>query len=146
MREYDSYKVFAQYRDDMQPYEPVAGRTYTVTHSDTTGQLFVFIGEGYAEDQVNEMRDEVRLAWIQTVNGPELTGSVLIGDDRRAAFRNSIFLSEMPLALQALREADRFLFMQYPELDGAPVYISFLSGNPAYHNIYAWGAIGDYRS
>lgn len=145
MSEFDPKKVFVQYRDDMRPYGPVSDRKYTVTHSDTTARLFVFIGDSYAEDQVAAMRDEVRLEWAQTADGPALIGSVLVGDDVRAAFRNSIFLLEMPLALKALREADRFLFIRYPELDEAPVYIRFLSDNPDYDKTYDWGVIGEYR-
>lgn len=146
MSEFDPYKTFVQYRNDMQPCGPVSGREYTVTHSDTTARLFVFIDDSYAEDQVTGMRDEVRLEWAQMSDGPALTGSVLVGDDGRAAFRNEIFLSEMPLALKSLREADRFLFMHYPELDEAPVYIRFLSDNPDYQKTYDWGTIGEYRT
>ena len=59
LRELDPYKVFVQYRDKMIPYKPVMGRKYTITHSDTTAQLFVFVSENYAEDQITKMRDEV---------------------------------------------------------------------------------------
>lgn len=63
MKELDPKKVFVQYRDDVRPYEPVTNRKYTITHSDLTGELFVFIAENYAEDQITSMRDEVRVTW-----------------------------------------------------------------------------------
>ena len=141
-------KVFVQYRGLMKPYDPIAGRTYTITHSDTTGELFVFIDEKYALDQITRMRDEVRVTWKQEKNRFVLLGSVLVdGEDvfGNAFIRNKIFYNEMPTALQALRQADRFLFMKEPELDVAPVIIHFVSNNPIYNKTYDFGMIGSYR-
>lgn len=148
MSKFDSRKVFVQYRDMMKPYEPVEGRKYTITHSDTTAELFVFVSENYAEDQITKMRDEVRIAWEPHYKGIVLMGSVIldgkgiIGD---VNIRNSIFYNEMPTALKALRQADRFLFDTEPDLDNTPVLIHFISSNPAYDKIYNFGAIGNYK-
>ncbi|TAH70178.1 MAG: hypothetical protein EWM47_05715, partial [Anaerolineaceae bacterium] len=43
MSKLNSQKVFVQYRNIMKPYEPVMGRLYTITHSDITAELFVFV-------------------------------------------------------------------------------------------------------
>ena len=148
MRELSPQKVFVQYRDTMKPYDPVMGRKYTITHSDTTAELFEFIAQAYAEDQITRMRDEVRIAWQQTETGLALIGSVLvdaIGIIGKPEIRNSIFYSEMPTALQALRQADRFLFDMNPALDTVPVYIHFGSSNPTYDKTYYFGAIGCYK-
>jgi hypothetical protein len=51
----------------------------------------------------------------------------------------------MPTALQALRKADRFLFENKPILDNTPVFIHFISSNPAYNKTYDYGAIGIYK-
>lgn len=42
----------------------------------------------------------------------------------------------MPTALQALRQADRFLFDKEPNLNKTPVFIHFISSNPAYDKTY----------
>jgi len=55
MREINPQKVFVQYRDIMKPCDPVIGRKYTVTHSDTTADLFVFTASKFAEDQISKM-------------------------------------------------------------------------------------------
>lgn len=149
MRKLNPQKVFVQYRDKMKPYEPVAGRKYTITHSDTTAELFVFVSEEYAEDQITGMRDEVRLAWEKGDQGLVLLGSVLVDDNNvtgKAYIRNQIFYNEMPTALGALRQADRFLFDKEPNLDDTPVFIHFRSRNPAYNKTYYFGVIGDYRN
>ena len=149
MRELNPQKVFVQYRDSMKPYEPVMGRKYTITHSDTTAELFVFVAENYAEDQITRMRDEVRIAWEQNEKGLALIGSVVVdGKDvlGNAYIRNNIFYNEMPTALQALRQSDRFLFENEPNLDNTPVFIHFVSSNPAYNKIYDFGVIGTYSS
>ncbi len=148
MKELNPNKVFVQYRDIMNPYEPVMGRKYTITHSDTTAELFVFVSENYAEDQITRMRDEVRLAFEQTKNGLALIGSVIVDEKGvigNPYIRNKIFYNEMPTALQALRQADRFLFGRYPSLDNTPVYIDFISSNPAYDKTYDFGVIGSYK-
>lgn len=146
--ELDPRKVFVQYRDMIKPYEPVTGRKYTVTHSDTTAELFVFVAENYAEDQITAMRDEVRAGWEHNQKSIALIGSVLVdGKGVRGIpyIRNKIFYNEMPAALQALRRADRFLFDKEPDLDNAPVFIRFISSNPAYDKTYDFGMIGNYK-
>ena len=148
MRQLNPQKVFAQYRDIIKPYEPVIGRKYTITHSDATAELFVFIAENYAEDQVTKMHDDVKIGWEQTDSGLALIGSVVVdgkGVRGNPSIRNKIFYNEMPTALQALRHADRFLFDNNPMIDRAPVLIHFISSNPAYDKTYNFGAIGNYK-
>ena len=148
MRDLNPQKVFSQYRDTMKPYGPVMGRKYTITHSDITAELFVFIAEDYAEDQVTAMRDEVRVAWEPKDNGLNLIGSVIVdgkGVKGNAKIRNRIFYNEMPTALQALRQGHRFLFDKDTRLDDTPVFIHFISSNPAYDKTYNFGAIGNYK-
>lgn len=94
VRELNPQKVFVQYRDIIKPYEPVIGRKYTITHSDTTAELFVFVAGNYADDQITRMRDEVRVAWEQYKKGLALIGSVIVdgkGVIGNAYIRNNIF-------------------------------------------------------
>lgn len=148
MRVVSPAKIFAQYRDNIGPYGPVLDRKYTITHSDITGELFVFIAEYFATDQVTSMYDDVKIGWEQTDNGLVLIGSVLVdgpGVSGVPEIRNKIFYQEMPTALKAMRQADRFLFERYPNLDNTPVFIRFLSENPNYNKTYHFGTIGDYK-
>lgn len=148
MRELNPQKVFVQYRGDIRPYEPVLHRKYTITHSDTTAELFLFIAENYAEDQITKIRDEVRISWEHNEKGYALIGTVLVdGKDIKgnAYIRNKIFYNEMPTALQALRQGDRFLFEKDPALDSTPVFIHFISSNPTYDKTYDFGVIGNYK-
>lgn len=147
MPELNPQKVFVQYRDSINPYEPVVNRKYTITHSDVTAELFVFIADNYADDQVSSMHDDVKIGWEQTERGLFLIGSVLIdGADvlGNPGVRNRIFYTEMPTALKALRQADRFLFLKYPNIDSTPVFIHFISENPTYDKTYNFGSIGRY--
>ncbi len=148
MKTLNPQKVFVQYRDTMSPYEPVRNRKYTITHSDITAELFVFVAARYAEDQITTMHDEVKIAWEQYKNGLILLGEVLVDSKDvagNASIRNKIFYKEMPTALQALRQADRFLFENAPYLDDTPVIIHFISSNPIYDKTYDFGAIGKYN-
>lgn len=149
MRELNPQKVFVQYRDIMNPYEPIRERKYTITHSDKTGELFVFVSENYAEDQITKMRDEVRLFWGYYDKELALIGAVTVDSSDipgNSSIRNEIFYKEMPTALQALRQADRFLFEKYIYLDKTPVYIRFISSNPEYNKTYNFGTIGAYKN
>ncbi len=145
----DDSRIFTQYRQRMKPYEPLLGRKYTITHSDTTAELFVFIGENYAKDQFTIMRDEVCIRWERSACGLRLMGEVMVNGEKivgDAGVRNEIFLREMPKALHALRHADRFLFERECKLDATPVYIYFRSTLDAYAKMYDLGKIGRYRS
>ena len=73
-----------------------------------------------------------------------MLGSVLV-DGVNAFIRNKIFYNEMPTALQALRQADRFLFEKQPSLDNSHVFIKFISSAPYYNKIYDFGVIGNYK-
>lgn len=148
MRELNPQKVFVQYRDKITPYGPIVGRKYTITHSDVTADLFVFVAEDYAEDQITKMRDEVRINWEKNERGLTLMGSVLVdgkGVKGLPIIRNKIFYKEMPTALQALRQGDRFLFEHDSNLDKTPVVIHFISSKAAYDKIIDFGLIGDYK-
>lgn len=148
MKELNPEKIFVQYRDIINPDYPIIDRKYTITHSDTTGDLFVFVSEDFAEDQVTEMRDEVKISWSVSKEIIALTGSVIVdGTDIKgnADIRNKIFYNEMPTALQALRKGDRFLFNKYPNLDMTQVFICFISDKPEYNKIYDFGVIGTYK-
>jgi hypothetical protein len=148
MEDRNPQKIFVQYRGIIKPYGPIRGRKYTITHSDITAELFVFVAENYAEDQITRMRDEVRVAWEINPKGIALIGSVLVDGEGvigNALIRNQIFYNQMPTALHALRQADRFLFDNEHNLDNTPVYIHFVSSNPAYNKTYDFGPIGRYQ-
>ncbi|HHU71940.1 MAG TPA: hypothetical protein GXZ21_07910 [Clostridiales bacterium] len=148
MREINPLNVFVQYRDIVKPCDPLIGRKYTITHSDTTADLFVFVASNYADDKITDIRDEVRVAWEQHEKELILIGSVTVsgyGVEGNANIRNSIFYKEMPIALQALRLADRFLFDNMPKLDDTPIFIHFISSSPVYNKMYDFGTIGDYK-
>ncbi len=139
--------IFVQYRNKMTPYNPIIPRHYTITHSDETGELFVFIDDSYANDKINKTRDEVRLEWTYERRRPKLTGWVLVDNEKikNSKIRDMIFKREMSKALQALRHGDRFLFKKYPKLNNANVYIHFKSNDEKYNKTYDFGKIGNYK-
>ncbi len=139
--------IFVQYRNKIKPYNPIVPRHYTITHSDETSWLFVFIGDNYANDKINKSRDEVRLKWENKKRRPTLTGWVLLDNDKikNTKIRDEIFKREMPKALQAFVHADRFLLNKYPRLYNANIYIHFKSKNEKYNKTYNFGKVRDYK-
>lgn len=147
MRQFSSKNVFAQYRGSIKPDTPVLGRRYTVIRSDTAAEIFVIMGESYAEDIIMQTCDRVKIAWEQNEDGFYLAGSVAADEAGILdnSFRNNVLLREMPDVLRALRQADRFLFYSKPALDSSPVLIHFISGDPEYNQVYDFGRIGKYE-
>jgi hypothetical protein len=94
------------------------------------------------------MRDEV-LAELTRGQGKmmlnvycHVSGGFVFGG---AKWRFSIFRSELPLALEAIRHGDRALFEQNPELDQSPVYVHFKSTDSRFNKVERWGVVADYR-
>lgn len=141
-------KLYLELRSGVTPTEPILGRRYTLTHSDTTAELFLTIGSMYAYDKINKMRDEVIAEWRLYNGCPYLNVYVHVNGQSgsaEASVRNEIFRRELPLALEAIRYGDRRFFNEYPSLDNAPIWIHFGSNNPYYNRFEHWGSPGDYK-
>lgn len=132
---------------------PVLPRRYTLTHSDTTGDLFLTIGPKVDRKQISGwytrlMRDEVVAEWDETEEGPVLrvtchvSGGLVLGPAR---WRYGIFQHELPLVLEAFHYGDRGLFEARPELDRAPVLVHFRSSRRRYRRVEQWGTLSEYR-
>jgi hypothetical protein len=131
---------------------PLLPRTYTLTHSDSTGELYLTVGPAYDQDQISGwytrfMRDEVLAEWLQGDSGPELhvhchvSGGVIAGS---AGWRDAIFRRELPLVLEAFRIGDQQLVTANPELDNSAVWVHFHSTHARYDRVEMWGKFADY--
>ncbi len=145
-------KLHVTYMAGTGPTNPISPRRYTLTHSDTTGELFLTVGPEYNESQTcgwytRLMRDEVLAEWKDTTEEPALhiychvCGGVVFGS---ASLRNKIFRHELPLALEALRYGDRAFFEARPQLDTAPIWVHFEATTPRYDSTEQWGVPADY--
>jgi hypothetical protein len=146
-------KLHVRFAGDVEPEGPIAPRRYTLTHSDTTGDLFLAIGLDYDRRQASGwytrlMRDEVLAEWRENDDGPSLhvychvSGGLVFGT---AGWRYAIFRHELPLVLEAFRYGDHALFAAHPELDGAPIRIHFQARQRRYRRVERWGTPADYR-
>ena len=128
-------------------------RCYTLTHSDSTGDLFLTIGPNYERQQISGlytrlMRDEVLAEWKIDSDKPSLnvfchiSGGLVFG---RAGWRNTLFRNELPLVLETFRYGDKAIYDNYPKLDESPIIIYFQSSNKKYDRIEKWGIPADYK-
>jgi len=142
-----------KYLSDFAPDAQVAPRFYTLTHSDSTGDLFLSIGQCYDRKQISGlytrlMRDEVLAELKEDQKGLSLnvhchvSGGFVFG---RAKWRYNIFRSELSLVLEAIRFGDRAFFDRDPKLDEIPVLVHFKSANKKYDKTEEWGLLGDYK-
>ena len=132
---------------------PTYPRCYTLTHSDTTGELFLTIGPVYDHEQISSwytrfMRDEVLAAWEMDEEEMALhvhvhvSGGLILGS---AKWRDKIFRQHMPMVLEAFRFGEREFFKEHPELDQARIMIHFHAPHPKYDRVETWGILRDYR-
>jgi hypothetical protein len=146
-------KLHVELAPGAEPEGPVTPRRHTLTHSDTTGDLFLTIGAEYDRKQISGwytrlMRDEVLAEWQEDEDGPALhvhchvSGGLVVGP---AGWRYAIFRRELPLVLEAFRFGDQALFESRPELDDAPIWVHFHASQPRYNRTERWGVPGDYR-
>jgi hypothetical protein len=146
-------KLHTDCRESLEKNKDFIPRKYTLTHSDTTGELYLTIDCNYDYNQVSGfytrfMRDEILAEWQRNDDKDELhvyahvSGGIVFG---WAALRYRIFKHHMPTVLQAIREGDPQLFESFPSLDRAPIFVHFLSKNKKYNKIEMYGALEDYK-
>ncbi|MFD1017718.1 staygreen family protein [Thalassobacillus hwangdonensis] len=145
---FSPFKVYTQFRRPVQPCTPVAERKYTLTHSDTTGDLFLTVAFEIAEDQLNELRDEVIGEWRTDHCNLNFYGKVFVGDERWPEawqkLRYQIFVKELPTALKAIFYGERWLIEQEPCLLEVPVYVEFQSNFSSFNGVMYMGLVSDY--
>jgi hypothetical protein len=153
MSRLDPGKLHVRFATGASPSGPLRPRRYTLTHSDTTGDLFLTIGFDYDRAQISGlytrfMRDEVLAEWQVENSAPVLrvychvSGGLVFGT---AGFRYAIFRRELPLVLEAFRFGDRQLYRAGPSLDVAPILVHFQSSRKRYRRTERWGTPSDYR-
>jgi hypothetical protein len=145
-------KLHVKFHEDTSRRELSLPRRYTLTHSDTTGDLFLSIGAAYNKEQISGfytrlMRDEV-LAEFKD-EGLEVSlhvychvsGGFVFGT---AGWRNDILHHHMRMVIEALRFGDRDLISAHPELDEAKVWVHFASSHAKYNQVEDWGLVRAY--
>jgi hypothetical protein len=154
MSRLDPGKLHVKFAEGVRPEGPLVPRRYTLTHSDSTGELFLTVAPEVDQKQISGwytrlMRDEVLAEWQESDGGPALhvfchvSGGFVFGS---AGMRYDIFQRELSLVLEAFRFGDGGLFAAQPELDGAPIWIHFRSANRRYQKTERWRTPADYRT
>ena len=149
MSKFNSERLSVEYRNGVTATEPIIPRNHTLTHSDSTGEIFLTIGTQFAWDKVNPaMRDEVLGRWKTIRNYLYYNVYLFIDqgeyDLTAATRRNEVFRRELSLALTAIRYGDRFLFERYPNLDYALIIVNFISTYPQFTKQESWGTFNSY--
>ncbi|MEO2076150.1 MAG: staygreen family protein [Bacillus sp. (in: firmicutes)] len=142
-------KLSVTYLAPATPFRPVEGRKYTLTHSDTTGQLFLSIGCNYNYSAINySMRDEVLAEWVPQLGEFSLCARVYVSggeyDENYTKVRFMIFQKELNLALKAMINGDQAIYSNFPWLLDAPIYVHFESIYPQYNQVLFYGTPRNY--
>lgn len=153
MSHLNPHKLHVDFREVVTQDEPLVPRTYTLTHSDSSGDLFLTVAQKYNLPQISGwytrlMRDEVLAQWdieddLHCLRVHcHVSGGLLFGT---AGWRESIFRYHMPMVLESFRYGDRKLFESYPELDEATIWVHFHRACSLQDKIEDWGQPQDYR-
>lgn len=128
-------------------------RIYTLTHSDSSGDMTLTIGQNIMHKQISGwytrfMRDEVWAEWIDKNDDFSLlvhchvSGGLIFGS---SAWRFSIFQHHMPAVLQAFRYGDRALFNCQPELEDTSIQVRYHSRQKKFNKLVAWHSFKAFR-
>lgn len=126
-------------------------RRYTLTHSDSTGDLYLTVANEYDKEQISGwytriMRDEVLAEWKMLEEEVSLhvychvSGGLVFGS---SGMREAIFRREMSLVLEAIRNGDSKFFEKNPEFDNAPIILHFQKSGKDY-KIERFGILSDF--
>jgi hypothetical protein len=149
MADLNPEKLHVTFKGSVNPNELNLPRKYTLTHSDSTGDLFLTIGSSYDNDQVSNfytrfMRDEVLAEWQEKQDDYELhfylhvSGGFCFG---WAGLRDRIFRYHLPMVFQAIRIGDEKLFEETQEIKNSQIIVHFQSKNKKYDKIENFGEI-----
>ncbi len=126
-------------------------RTYTLTHSDVTGDLFLTISPKYNQKVLKTlyaklMRDEVLGCWEEN-NPPDLhvhchvSGGLVVGS---AKWRDSIFRQHLPMVLEAICFGDRQFLDENPEYLLSLILVHFHAKQNSLDRTEKWGIVQDF--
>ncbi|TYR79333.1 hypothetical protein FZC66_14575 [Priestia megaterium] len=139
MSAFNPQKFSVTYRKGSTPTTPFVGRHYTLTHSEQTDDLFLWIDDAFATDQLTEKRNELFAEWLHKNGVYVLYIYVFVGNEHTEkaiqAIRYTIFKKEMPTLLTALRYGDATFFQTHPTLDQSPIYVHFHSNDKDFHTV-----------
>jgi hypothetical protein len=150
MKRFNPTNLHVQLAQSTREDGPIQPRAYTLTHSDSTGELFLTIGLVYDAKQIGGwytrmMRDEVLAEWREVDKMYELHVHCEVGRGLGwTSMRESIFRRELDLVLEAFRYGDRGLYEAIPGLDSARVLVYFHMKKDRDDKVEDWGKIGDH--
>jgi len=142
-------KLHVAFNGSIEPSKLKLPRRYTLTHSDSTGDLFLTISNDYDLKQISSiytrlMRDEVLAEWQKKNDNFELhifvhvSGGFVFG---WASMRDRIFRSHLPLVFQTIIYGDKKIIENFPHLKESQIYVHFQSKNKKYNKIENFGKI-----
>jgi magnesium dechelatase len=145
-------KLHVDFIDGANPDGPIMPRTYTLTHSDVTGDLFLTISQRYNFSQIHGfytrlMRDEVLAQWsfnekVSLHVHCHVSGGLVFGLSK---WRDDIFRYHMPMVLEAFWYGDRIFLNLHPEFAMGQVIVHFHARQKKYNKNEAWGVLDDYK-
>ena len=129
------HKLHVDFREGITQDEPLLPRTYTLTHSDSTGDLFLTVAQEYNFPQISGwytrfMRDEVLAEWHF---------------DEQPSLHVHCHVRHMPMVLESFRYGDRKFIAAHPELDEALIWVHFHARQERHNQVEAWGRMANYN-
>lgn len=147
MNDFIKEKLHVEIDDNLENPKCIETRHYTLTHSDETGELFLFIDMKYREEEFSHHRDEVLASWEKIEDKYFLNIFLCVDgekEDKNVEDRDIIFREELPLALAAIVYGDKNLYLENEELLNAPIIVYFNSKDKQYNRVERWGEVSDY--
>ena len=151
MPAFNPKKLHVHFDDQINTENSIFPRKYTLTHSDTTGDLFLTIGQNYDYKKFSNLyskllRDEVLGEWKNDEQTRldiycHCSGGIALGSTK---WRYSIFRYHMPMVLEAICYGDKSFLAKNQYLQKALIYVNFHARKKAFDRIEKWGTVQDF--
>ncbi|PKM50297.1 MAG: hypothetical protein CVV02_11735 [Firmicutes bacterium HGW-Firmicutes-7] len=121
-------------------------RKYTLTHSDETGMRFLFIDSTYAEEEYDELNDQVTSEWCLVNNKIIFSVSCPIfcqASKYSMNERYEIFKRHMPRAIRAILFGDQEYILANNYLLESKIHVFYIY-SLEYYRVEQLGLVGDF--
>mgnify|MGYP000965367784 CR=1 FL=1 len=126
--------------------QSVLERKYTLTHSDETGELFLYVGSSFLEERFSVLRDEVVGKWrlIDNIYSLWLICNLdCASSNYSPKERLAIFEEHIQRVVQIIKYGDQE-YIKNHHLYNANIYVSYRSSDPALQNVQCLGTLHAY--
>lgn len=127
--------------------DPIIGRKYTISYSNVSGEISMWISLRYLFEKVREGEQGIFGGWGTYYGQYAFYMFLSYGestDPSALTMQERAFRSLIPSVLSAIKTEDRAFFLTHLELNYVPIIVYYVSRNPNFNRAENWGTFSMY--